>query len=267
MSYGRDFVLTLFTNDPALAQRADAAGINRIGLDLEKIGKHTRQDPKKCWISDHRVEQLADIRSVLTGSKLFARTNPIQEGSGDEIEQLIALGTQVLMLPLFRTVDEAARFIDLIDGRAEVSLLVETSGAAMRIHDLVRLDGVDEIHVGLNDMYLDMGLRNHFEVLVSGLLDVLSDTVRGAGIAFGVGGIGRVGDKSLPIAPEMIYPFYPLLHADRALVSRVFYAPDHTRYDLTAEVAAFRHEMDRWAAKSKEELVAARDALRAMVRT
>ena len=35
MSYGDDFILTLFTNDVELARRADDAGVNRIGLDLE----------------------------------------------------------------------------------------------------------------------------------------------------------------------------------------------------------------------------------------
>ena len=37
-NYGSNFVLTLFTNNPDLAKAANTAGINRIGLDLEKMG-------------------------------------------------------------------------------------------------------------------------------------------------------------------------------------------------------------------------------------
>ncbi len=58
MSYGDNFILTLFTNDVELARRADEAGINRIGLDLERIGKAERQQHLKTWISDHEEHEL-----------------------------------------------------------------------------------------------------------------------------------------------------------------------------------------------------------------
>ena len=43
MSVGDDVVLTLWTNDPALARRADDAGIDRVGIDLDRLGKAERQ--------------------------------------------------------------------------------------------------------------------------------------------------------------------------------------------------------------------------------
>ena len=51
MSYGNNFALTLFTNDVELARRADVAGVNRIGLDLEVLGKAKRQQHLNTWIS------------------------------------------------------------------------------------------------------------------------------------------------------------------------------------------------------------------------
>ena len=44
MSFGDEFRLTLITNDPGLAAKADHIGINRIGLDLEQLGKAERQE-------------------------------------------------------------------------------------------------------------------------------------------------------------------------------------------------------------------------------
>ena len=193
MSYGSDFVFTLFTNEPELAKVADVAGINRIGLDLEKLGKDRRQDVRKAWVSDHQVAELAAIRGALTNAELFARTNPVHEGLADEIDFLIESGVQVLMLPMFRTRQEAAAFIDMVNGRAKVSLLVETGAAAMRLHEIVKLDGVDEIHIGLNDMHLDLSLANHFEVLTSGFVDMLADIVHGSRHSIWVcrGGAGK----------------------------------------------------------------------------
>lgn len=265
MSYGSDFVLTLFTNDPGLARAGNDAGIDRIGLDLETIGKQKRQDPAKAWISDHEIHQLQEIREVLSGAALFTRTNPIHASSRDEIDQLIDHGVQVLMLPMFRTIKEAATFVDLVDGRATVSLLVETASAAMRLREIVKLPGVDEVHFGLNDMYLDMNLSNHFEVLASGLLDMLADIVSSAGIPFGFAGIGRVEDKRLPMPPGLIYAQYPRLGATRALVARVFYSPDYRDIDLPREIGAARNALDRWYKAGKEEQELALESLRRKV--
>ena len=47
MNLGDRFRLTLFTNRPALALAADRAGVDRIGPDLERLGKlNGRRSPR-----------------------------------------------------------------------------------------------------------------------------------------------------------------------------------------------------------------------------
>jgi hypothetical protein len=254
MSYGQEFVLTLFTNDPALARRADQAGINRIGLDLEQIGKAERQGHLNTWISDHTAEQLSEIAQNLRQAQLFVRTNPIHAGIQAEVDCFIAAGVQVLMLPMFQSAAQAARFIEVIDGRAEVSLLIETPAAAEAVDSIVTLTGIDEIHIGLNDLRLGLGLASHFDVLGLPLMDKLAESVTAAGIPFGFGGIGRRHDPRLPVPSDLVYAQYPRLNADRALVSRVFVTPDPDALDLVAEVGAFRARMDEWRQESPAAL-------------
>ena len=261
MSYGKHFVLTLFTNDVELATRADEAGINRIGLDLEMLGKAARQQHLNTWISDHEENQLPALRQALKKSKLFVRTNPPHPRLDEEIDRFIEAGAEVLMLPMFRTAGDVANFIEYIDGRAEVSLLVETAAAAVRIEEIVQLKGIDEIHIGLNDLHLDIGLKSHFELLRCQFMNTLSDIVHNAGIPFGFGGIGRVKDERLPIPSDLVYAQYSRLRADRALVSRVFTSPDYKQLDLTREVAAFRDRMDEWNECTEQDLIEARDML------
>jgi len=262
MSYGTDFVLTLFTDDPALARRADAAGIDRIGLDLEKYGKDERQDARRTWISDHREKDLPAVAATLDKAQVFVRTEPVHDGLRAQIDRVIAMGAQVLMLPYFRETREAARFIEFVDGRATACLLIETAQAAARVRDIVRLEGVDEIHVGLNDLYLTLGLDSHFEVLASPVMEMLSDVVCGAGIPFGFGGVGRLGDPRLPVSSDLVYAQHPRLRSTRALVSRVFLSPDPAAVDIAAEVARLRARLDYWASRPVEELSAAREAVR-----
>lgn len=261
MSYGSEFVLTLFTNDPALAARADAAGIDRVGLDLERGSKMSRQDPSRTWISDHEEPELAAIAGSLRRAQPFVRTDAPGHGLKDQLDRVIAAGAKVVMLPYFFETRDAARFLDYVNGRAKVVLLVETAAAAARIHELVRLDGVDEIHVGLNDLYLTLGLASHFELLASPILRMISDAVCDAGLPFGFGGIGRYGDTRLPVSPDLVYAQHPRFHSTRALVSRVFLTPDPDTLDLTAEVARFRARMDHWASRPPDELAAAHDEL------
>lgn len=262
MSYGSDFILTLFTNDPVLAEHADRAGVNRIGPDLERIGKQERQGHLSTWISDHQENDLELIRKSLKSSLLFARTNPIHDSSKEEIDRLIAMGVQVLMLPMFTTPGEAARFIELVAGRAHPVLLAETAEAARRMDEIVRLSEVREIHIGLNDLRLSLGLKSHFQVLVSDLMDRLSGTIRNAGIRFGFGGIGRAGQNDLPIPADLVYAQYPRLGATAALVSRAFFSGvDPARLDLAAEIARARARLDEVQTLSPARLEAARREL------
>jgi hypothetical protein len=258
MSLGRSFVLTLFTNNPDLARLADTAGINRIGLDLEKFGKHRRQAHLHAWISDHTLEQIHPLRRVIRRGQLFARVNPIHVDSRSEIEYLIQSGVHGLMLPMFQTHDEVLEFIQIVHGRAQVSLLLETAAAARQIGGLVRVRGIDEIHVGLNDLHLDLKLKNHFELLTSPLMEHLSRTIRAAGIAFGFGGIARTLDTTLPISPDLVYAQYPRLGGDRALVARAFMAPDYKKLDLVREVELTRARLDWWQQRTHQELEQAR---------
>jgi hypothetical protein len=239
------FQLTLFTNDPALAARADRAGVDRIGIDLDRLGKLQRQNPS-YRISNHDPADLPRLRPALRQAKLFARTDPLHEHSSEQIEQLLLHGAEVLMLPMFHHQDEAARFIELVGGRAQVSLLVETAASATRIEQIVQLDGIDEVFVGLNDLHLSLGLTNRFEILVSGLMEVIAKAVHAAGLRLGFGGIGRVSDHSLPVPSSLIYPQYARLGATSALLARSFFTSNEGEVNLVEEVATARRELQRW---------------------
>ena len=259
------FLLTLFTNSPKLARAADEAGIDRIGLDLEVLYKAERQETLNSWISDHREEQLASIKAELRNAQLFVRTNPPHQKLKEEIDRYIDAGADVLMLPCFKHTHDAAQFIDSVDERAEVSLLVETAAAATRIDQIVTLHGIHDVHFGLNDLHLSLGLSSHFELLASPFMEWLSHVMRGSGLRWGFGGIGRYQDPSLPIPSDLVYAQYAYLECRSALVSRVFTSPDPFALDLTAEVARARMRIEHWFSVDRSQVTNARKELRQLV--
>jgi hypothetical protein len=264
LSYGDDFVLTLFTNDQELASAADLAGVDRIGVDLEQIGKYARQGQLNTWISDHAEKDLATLRTSISKAHLFARCNPMHVGSAEELDRLMAYGVEVVMLPFFHAVSEAEQFVRLLDGRATPVLLLETAEAAAVVSELCRLEDVREIHIGLNDLHLSLGWRSHFEVLASDYLAGLCATILEAGVRLGVGGLGRAGDNDLPVPADLVYAQYPRLGAGAALISRAFFrgaAP----VDMTREIGRLRENLDHMNALPMAALEKERDRLREVI--
>ncbi|MBT8436459.1 MAG: aldolase, partial [Gammaproteobacteria bacterium] len=190
--------LIMITNAPVLARQAQRAGIERIFVDLEQIGKQERQGHLDTLISSHSMEDVIGIRRVLDSSELIVRINPLHVESGQEIEKAIENGADILMLPMFRKAAEVAEVCAKVDGRVSVMPLVETIGAVDCLSEVVDLPGVSEIYIGLNDLHLEMGLKFMFEPLADGLLDTMAVTIKRAGLPFGFGGIARVGEGSVP---------------------------------------------------------------------
>ncbi len=259
--FGDDFRLTLMTNDARLAAEADGAGVDRIGVDLEHIGKAQRQAGHDLRLSLHTLDDLARLSAVVRRGQLFARVNSLNAGSAAEIDLVLALGAQVLMLPYFADAAEAASFVALVRGRAVVQLLVETEASARNIHDVAAVRGVDEIMVGLNDLRLQLKAPNHFEVMLSPLVEAVAAAVRRRGLPFSIGGVGRVETTGLPVPPDLVLAQYPRLGATGALLARSFFSVDGAGFDFAAAIAALRRRLDTWAVATPKALASARAEL------
>jgi citrate lyase beta subunit len=109
--------LIFITADAAQACKAQDAGIDRIMVDLEIMGKDERQGHLVTVISRHTADDVTALRRVLQTSELMVRINPLFEDSQAEIDDVIARGADRLMLPMFRHPDQVARIIDMIAGR------------------------------------------------------------------------------------------------------------------------------------------------------
>ena len=118
--------LVFITDDADQAAYAQDAGIDRIMVDLEVVGKYERQGHLDTVISNHSLEDVECIRSVLSTSKLMVRINPINNQSKIEIDGVIKRGANIVMLPMFKTSLEVETFVQLVNGRAKVCLLLET---------------------------------------------------------------------------------------------------------------------------------------------
>lgn len=214
------------TKNPEVARIAEEAGVDRIWVDLEYIGKASRQGGMDTVQSHHTIEDVKVIHGAINRSELLVRVNPIHEATADygdsreEIEAAIAAGADRLMLPYFKTAAEVETFLDIVGGRVKNNLLLETPEAVEAIDDILRMPGIDEIHIGLNDLSLGYGQPFLFDPLADGTVERLCLKFREAGIPYGFGGIASLGRGLLPA--EYVIREHYRLGSTRAILSRSF---------------------------------------------
>jgi hypothetical protein len=171
---------------------------------MEYIGKSLRQDGMDTVQSHHTIEDIKAIASTEHNYEILVRINPIHDStdhycsSKDEIDAAIDAGADILMLPYFKSADEVRRFVKLVDGRCRVMPLVETPEANECIDEILEIDGIDEIFIGLNDMSLGYGKKFMFELLADGTVEALAEKFKAKNIPFGFGGLASLEGGLLP---------------------------------------------------------------------
>ena len=213
--------LMYITNDPAVAKIAVDAGVDRIFIDMEVLGKAERQGGLDTVQSHHVPEDIAKVRTAIGRSaEIMARVNPLNPNSRAEIDASVAKGADVIMLPMWRTAEELREFIALVNGRAKFMPLLETDAAADHLTEALTLSGIDEMHIGLNDLHLCYRQKFMFQLLADGTVDAICECLRKAGVPYGFGGVGRPGTGTL-LAEYIIGEHYRL-GSTRAILSRSF---------------------------------------------
>lgn len=218
--------LMYITNQPQIAEIAESAGVDRIFVDMEYIGKADRQGGMDTVQNHHTLEAVKTIAQTIKKAKLLVRINPIHEKSRDyisseeEIDRAIKNGTDILMLPYFKTAKEVETFLRFVNGRVKTMLLLETPEAVKVLDDILKLKGIDEIFVGLNDLSLGYGKKFMFELLSDGTVEELCYKFKKANIPYGFGGIAALGKGDLP-AEKIIIEHYRM-GSTSVILSRSF---------------------------------------------
>lgn len=212
--------LMYITNNPDVALIAEKYGVDRIWIDLETLGKEERQKGMNTVKSHHTVEDIKKIKPLLSKSEMLVRVNPWNENSIQEIDNVISAGADIIMLPMWKSVEDVVNFIKAVDGRCKTTLLLETKEAAECLDEVLDQCNMDEIHIGLNDLHLSYGMTFMFELLSDGTVEKLTKKIRSKGIPYGFGGIARLGQGDLP-AERVIMEHYRL-GSTRAILSRSF---------------------------------------------
>lgn len=250
--------LMYITNRPEVAKIAEMAGVDWIFVDMEFIGKDDRQGGLDTVQNHHTIEDIRRVKSAVKKALVLVRVNPIHQGyagymdSEEEIERAVEAGADIVMLPFFRSVQEAEEFLHGVRysnkkyGRcAKTCLLLETPEAAILLDEILNLPGIDMIHIGLNDLHLAMGMKFMFQLLTDGIVDQLATKIKAKGIPFGFGGIAGLHGGELP-------GVYVLKEHYRLGSSMVILGRSFCNTSLTTDLDEVRRIFNRGIAEIRE---------------
>lgn len=236
--------LMYITKRPDIAKIAEETGVDWIFVDMEFIGKDTRQGGLDTVQNHHTVEDVAVVKTAVCKAKVLVRVNPIHKASSeyfsseDEIDAVIKAGADIVMLPYFKTIKEVDTFIRYVDNRAKTCLLVETPEAATLLETIVEIPGINMIHIGLNDMHLALKMKFMFQLLTDGSVDKWARVIKSKGIMFGFGGLASLDGGIVP--GQMILKEHYRLGSRMVILSRSFCNTDQMR-DLNEIRTLFRN--------------------------
>lgn len=261
------------TNRPDVARIAERNDVDRIFVDMEYIGKAERQGRMDTVQNHHTVEDVKNVRAAISKADLLVRVNPIHDASDEycsseeEINAVIEAGADIVMLPYFKTIEEVHRFLGIVGGRVKTMLLLETKEAAAILDVILTMQGIDEIHIGLNDLMISRGKKFLFESLADGTVDRLCRKMEIAGKFYGFGGIASLGRGMVPA--ELIIKEHYRLGSKMVILSRSFCninnfeeleAVEEVFYRGVREVRALERECQYYKdyfTKNREELITA----------
>ena len=226
--------LMYITNKPEIAQIAESSGVDRIFVDMEYIGKAERQGGLDSVQNHHTVEDVRTMKQAVESAEVLVRVNPIHEATDEytsskqEIDDVIQAGADIIMLPYITGVEQVKKFLSIVGGRVKTMLLIETPQSAEALDEILELDGIDEIYIGLNDLSLGYHKKFMFELLADGTVEGLCLKCKLKGIPYGFGGVASLGKGMLP--SEYIIREHYRLGSTCAILSRSFCNVDKVKH-------------------------------------
>lgn len=250
----------LFTTDLPLALEAEAAGIDSIVVDWESQGKADRQRGYDLETNRDSPEDVSRLAKALR-IPVTVRVNRPGPQLRDEVACALDNGGQILMLPLAEHPDEASHFLDLVAGRAETIIQIETQ---LLVERLTRLKVLawDYTYIGLNDLMVSRGGKWIWHAVLDGTVEHICRTMAGRPVGFG--GVTIVGGGH-PVRFTLLLHEMARLGCGLSMMRRTFKGEIQDR-DLAAEVQAVRTFWDASCRRGPEAVASDHDRLMAELR-
>ena len=230
------------TNNLDKASTLSSCGIQQIMIDTEILGKKERQGHKDTVISDHQLIDVLKLKQQDLAVEIICRINPYNENTSKEVDLAINYGADFIMMPMINSFDNYKAVVNLIGSRAEVLPLIETPYSFFKVHEIIGYSRLKQIHFGLNDLCISLGMLNLFEVLLSKTFQNTVSSIRNKSIKLGIGGIGDP-QVTQRVDPTLLLNTYLRCGANSVILSRNFFSSSYDQDYITRSLKIFEETL------------------------
>jgi 2-keto-3-deoxy-L-rhamnonate aldolase RhmA len=228
------------TNQPEVVSILERCGINQIMVDAEKIGKAERQNNKNTIISSHEIADVGAIKSLGLKVKVICRINPFNDSSFQEIDQTISHGADFIMIPMIKDILQYQDMVNYINDRIKIIPLIETTYSLFKLKEIIQYSKIEQIHFGLNDLFIEIGFGNLFETLISDFFECFIKYAVDNVKIVGVGGIGNPLMEH-KVSATLLLAEYLQLHCNSVILSRSFFDNKYNECKILESLTYFEN--------------------------
>jgi 2-keto-3-deoxy-L-rhamnonate aldolase RhmA len=252
------FSLYVFSVEPEVVRCVTAAGVTGVIVDCEVRGKAARQAGYDTQINRNAIEAVRQVREA-TEKTIICRINGSGPTTNAEIEQAIDCGTDEILLPMVRSVQEVEAALNRANGRCGVGVMVENMAAARMVNDLAELP-LSRAYIGLNDLSIDRKAPNIFTALTDGTVECIR---RAFSCPVGFAAL-TLPEKGHPIPCRLLMGELARLRCDFSILRRAFFA-DTIERDMGKTIpliyAGMRYAFHRPPLEVAQDRVALQEAI------
>jgi len=253
-----EFELLLFSTDTSFIRRGEQAGIHGFIVDWETKDKANRQKGFDTQINKDTLPDLEKVRQA-TDRRVICRINAFGEWTKEEVQSVVQAGADEIFLPMVRTPEQVQRTLDLINGKCDFSILVETLDAIQNARELAKLP-LKRVYVGLNDLSIERKISNLFVSIIDGTIESIRSMFD---CPFGFAGL-TVPELGHPIPCRLLIAEMARLNCDFTYLRRSF-TRDMADRDMTVEVPRILDALEKAKTRTAEEITADQEELAQVV--
>jgi hypothetical protein len=235
------------TNNPQYAKILDNCCVNQIMIDTESIGKTIRQPGNKTVINTHKIEDILLLKKENLKAEIICRINGFYSGSKEEIDLAINCGTDSIMIPMINNIDNYLEMVSYINNRCKIIPLIETPYSLLKLDNIISNIKIKQVHFGLNDLYLSLGMKNLFEVMKSNIFKQIFTYAHSFEHLkiIGFGGIGNPLNQQ-KIDPILILKEHLMLKSNSVILSRNFFEMGYNQIHIKKSLKIFEREIKKY---------------------
>lgn len=214
-----------------------------IVVDFETIGKAERQLGFDTQISEHGFDDLFEVKRKVQAYTI-CRINAFGVHSIQEINQILEVGVDEILMPMVRNIEEVIEVLELVDGKAQIGVMIETLEAVDIASQLDQMP-LSRVYVGLNDLHICRGSDSLFTAMVDGTVERIREKIKNT--PFGFGGL-TIPNFGRPLPVEHFFNELTRLDCQFSFLRRSFFNDTVNKMpqvEIPNILAALRSAMDR----------------------